>query len=314
MTGGETGAGRPIVVVGSLNLDIVVPVPHHPAPGETVLGGENVRTPGGKGANQAAAAARLRGNVAMVGRVGDDDAGGLLTEALSDDGVDISRVEVTPGAPTGIAMIAVDEAGENTIVVSPGANSRVTETDVDAASSLLAGAAVTLLQLEIPIDAVTAAATRSGGVVVLNPAPARKLPQELLDNIDVLVPNQGELATLLGSGEPEGEDAVATMARSVKGPGVVVVTLGDQGALVVTPDDVVRAPAFDVTALDTTAAGDAFCGALAVALARHEPVDAASRWAAAAAALTVTKEGAQASLPSAREVEALIASERKSRE
>jgi ribokinase len=307
------GPGRRIAVVGSLNLDILVPVGHHPAPGETVLGGDSLRNPGGKGANQAVAAARLGNDVVMVGRVGDDDAGAQLVEALAADGVDTSHVEATRGAPTGIAMIAVNEGGENTIVVSPGANARVSEEDVVSASHVLAGAGVTLVQLEIPIEAVAAAARLAGGTVVLNPAPARELPRWLLDDVDVLVPNRGELAALLGVDHPKDLDELAATARSLPGPGTVVVTLGGDGALVVTSDETTHIPAFGVAVVDSTAAGDAFCGALADGLARGEPIHRAARWGAATAALAVTTKGAQVSLPSRTDVVALLAEGKGSR-
>lgn len=294
-----------IAVVGSLNLDIAVAVDHHPRVGETVLGGDNTKTPGGKGANQAVGAARLGGEVAMIGRVGDDHEGHLLIEAVSASGVDTSHVVVTPEAPTGVAMIAIDDAGENTIVVSPGANGRMSAEDIGAAGSVVRAAAATLLQLEIPLEAVVAAAEASSGVIVLNPAPARRLPDKLLSLVDVLVPNRGELAALLGEDEPASLEAAAAMARRIEGPRSVVVTLGSEGALVAAEGEVLHEPAFEVTAVDTTAAGDAFCGALAEALVRGSSVAGATRVAAAAAALTVTTRGAQEALPSLEEVQAL---------
>lgn len=292
-----------VAVVGSLNLDLVVPVPRHPLPGETVLGGDHFANPGGKGANQAVAAARLGRRVAMVGRVGDDDAGRTLLSALAADGVDASHVRVTEGTASGIALITVDASGENAIVVSPGANALVAPTDVDAAAGVLAGAAVTLLQLEIPLDAVVAAARAARGTVVLNPAPARSLPRELLRAVDVLVPNRAELAALAGEREPPVSlDDLGRLAGRVDGPRVVVVTLGANGALVVKGGAPTHVPGVPVDPVDTTAAGDSFCGALADALARGDALGPAVRWAVRAAAITVTRPGAQRSMPSRAEV------------
>jgi ribokinase len=296
-------AERSVAVVGSLNMDIVVPVPRHPGPGETVLGGDHFRNPGGKGANQAVAAARLGRTTSMVGRVGRDEAASELVRALLESGVDASRVTPTEDAPTGIALITVDEGGENSIVVSPGANGRVTEVDVKQAGNLVSSAGVVLLQLEIPIEAVVAAARMATGTVILNPAPARQLPPSLLEAVDVLVPNRSELALLAGAGaEPSNEERAAGMAARIEGPGAVVVTLGAEGALVVEGGRTEPVPAVPVKAVDTTAAGDAFCGALADALVRREELIDAARWAARAAAVACTRPGAQSSLPTREEV------------
>jgi ribokinase len=295
-----------VAVVGSLNLDIVVPVPRHPSPGETVLGGDVFRNPGGKGANQAVAAARLGQPTAMVGRVGRDDEGATLIAALEAAEVDASRVVRTPGTATGMALITVDERGENAIVVSPGANSRVTPEDLDGARDILSAAQVLLLQLEIPIEAVVAAARAASGTIVLNPAPARPLPRSLLESVDVLVPNRSELAVLAGAAaEPVDDEQAARLAARVHGPKTMVITLGAAGALVVEGGRTDRVPAIPVEPVDTTAAGDAFCGALADALVREVPLGEAARWAVRAAAVTCTRPGAQASLPSRDEIERL---------
>jgi ribokinase len=291
-----------IAVVGSLNLDIVVRVPHHPAPGETVLGSDHARHPGGKGANQAVAAARLGASVAMVGRVGDDDAGRLLLGALEEAGVDASGVHVTGEAPTGIALITVDDTGENAIVVSPGANSRVSVSDVEAAAGVLQEASVLLLQLEVPLDAVERAARLATGTVILNPAPAAELPQSLLEEVDVLVPNRAELE-LLCSGERDPAAAAHSLPQAR-----VIVTLGSKGALVVSEDEVEVIPGHTVRAVDTTAAGDCFCGALAAELDRGLGFSAAARRANAAAALSTTRAGAQPSLPNSAELEDFVTS------
>jgi len=295
-----------VVVLGSANLDIVVPVPHHPATGETVLGGHHDRIPGGKGANQAVAAARLGARVAMVGRVGSDDAGGTLRAALQEAGVDCRHLAVDGQAASGLALIGVDRSGDNTIIVSPGANGRVGPDDVVAAAPLLASAAVTLVQLEVPAMAVEAALAASGGTVVLNPAPASLLSAALLERVDVLVPNRIELAQLAGSAEADGLAAVEEMARGLPVP-TVVVTLGADGALLVAGGDAVVLPAPPVEAVDTTGAGDAFCGAIAEALARGVAIDEATARAVHAGSLATTRRGAQPSLPTGAQVNASLA-------
>jgi ribokinase len=291
-----------VCVVGSINLDLVVAVERLPAPGETVVGGDHEALPGGKGANQAVAAARLGRQTALVGRVGDDDAGRRLVAALRAEGVDVSAVAVDPAAPTGIALIAVDARGENAIVVSPGANARVAADDVERARESLAGASVTLLQQEIPADAVAAAVRVSRGLVVLNPAPARPVPRDLLERVDVLVPNRGELAALAGAAPPAGAGEAAALAASLDGPRAIVVTLGAAGAVVVADGRSERVPAPDVEVVDTTGAGDAFCGALADALAGGAKVVEATRHAVRAASLSVRRRGAQAGMPTAAEL------------
>jgi ribokinase len=297
-------ASPAIVVVGSANLDVVVPVERHPRPGETVLGGDHYRASGGKGANQAVACVRLGAQTRFVGCVGDDDAGRTLHDALAGDGVDVSVLATRSDAPSGIALIVVAPDGENTIVVSPGANGRLDEAQVDRAE--LAAAAAVLLQLEIPMAAVTAAAHAAEGLVVLNPAPARELPDALLERTDVLVPNRSELATLVGAdAEPTTHDEVLDLARSLPGVSRVVVTLGADGALVADRDAVAHVPAHPVAAVDATAAGDSFCGALTVALTEGATLQAAAAWACTAAAVTVTSPGAQPSLPTRAQVDEL---------
>jgi len=295
-----------VVVVGSLNMDIVVAVPRHPRPGETIIGADSFRTPGGKGANQAVAAARLGQRVAMVGRVGEDDAGRTLRAALNDYGVDYAAVVETTETPTGIALITVDPNGENIIVVSSGANARVGAADVKAAAPLVERAAVVLLQLEIPLEASIEAATLAMGTVILNPAPAPtgRLPLELLAAVDVLVPNRSELAELAGVPAPGSLAAVERLARSIEGPRAVVVTLGAEGALLVERGSSTHVAAPTVEAVDTTGAGDCFCGALADALARDTPLEDAVRFAVRAAAVSTTRPGAQASMPGRDEVSA----------
>ena len=282
-----------IAVVGSINLDLVVTVERHPAPGETVIGGDRRELPGGKGANQAVAVARLGAPVAMVGRVGLDAQGGRLRDHRAHEGIDVAHVTVDDDAPTGMALIAVDGSGENTIVVSPGANAHVGTGDVEAAGEVLAGAAVTLLQHEVPGSAVSAAIAAAGGKVVLNPAPARALARE----VDVLVPNRGELSKLAGrEGDP------VDLARGLERAKAVVVTLGAEGVAVVEGERVEHIEAPRVHTVDSTGAGDAFCGALAQALADGADLVEAARWAVRVAAVSVTRVGAQSGLPRRAEV------------
>ena len=293
-----------IAVVGSLNLDLVVRVPRLPGPGETVSGDDVFRNPGGKGANQAVAAARLGRRVAMVGCVGDDEAGRELLASLEADGVDHSRVRVVDGVPTGTAFITVGEDGENQIVVSPGANARLTPDDVAAAGTALAAAAVTLLQLEVPLETVAAAARTAGGKVVLNPAPVRALPSALVGEVDVLVPNRVELAQLAAGRVPATVEEAAELAGRLPARAVVV-TLGSDGALVVEYGRARHVPAVPVRPVDTTAAGDAFCGGLADALAAGVTLVVAARRAVRVAAAACLRQGAQASLPTPADLRAL---------
>ncbi|MCA1221255.1 ribokinase [Streptomyces sp. 8L] len=294
-----------IAVVGSLNLDLVAPVPRHPVPGETVLGGDIAQHPGGKGANQAVAAARLGARVAFVGRVGDDEAGRVMADAVEGQGVDTTYVRTTAGTPTGRAMIAVSPAGENSIIVSPGANSRLTAADCEAAADVLRGAAVTVLQQEVPDGANHAAARLAGGTVLYNPAPVTQ-GSTPPPHVDLLVPNRTELAALTGSDVPRTTDEVVAAARRLRGAGAVVVTLGGDGVLLLEGTAHLHLPAFRVRPKDTTAAGDCFCGALAVALSEGRSLEEAARWASAAAALSTTRAGAQSSLATRDEVEEFL--------
>lgn len=297
-----------ITVVGSANLDLVVEVDHVPLVGETVLGGDLRRIPGGKGANQAVAAARLGRRVAMVGRVGDDEGGTILRAALDADGVDTRSLVTTDGTPNGVALISVDADGDNAIVVSPGANGRVVPDDVVRADAAITRATVVLLQLEIPVEAVTAAAQAATGTVILNPAPAptEPLPDDLLGAVDVLVPNQTELATLAGHDGTVDATIATDLARRLAAP-IVVVTLGAAGALVVTDDLVEHVEAPVVDPVDTTAAGDSFCGAMADGLVRGLDIVDAVRWAVRVGAATTLRPGAQPSLPTPDEVDERLA-------
>ncbi|WP_457629618.1 ribokinase [Oceanithermus sp.] len=296
-----------VVVVGSLNMDLVVPVARHPKPGETVIGGDLRRFPGGKGANQAVAAARLGARVRMVGRVGGDTYGVELKEGLEAEGIETTDVAKTD-APTGVALISVSEDGQNAIIVSPGANARLQPENLSPAQ--LASSKAVVLQLETPLETVRRAAElgqEAGARVLLNAAPAQALPEELMGALDLLVVNEFEAAQVAGAREPEGpEEALALARQLARRVPVAVVTLGARGLVWAGVEGEGVLPAFEVRAVDTTAAGDAFVGGLAAALAAGEPLQPALRFASAAGALAATRPGAQPSLPRAAEVEALL--------
>ncbi|WP_445524465.1 ribokinase [Streptomyces cyslabdanicus] len=295
-----------LLVVGSANADLVIGVERRPAAGETVLGSDLSVHPGGKGANQAAAAARLGARTALLARVGDDDHGRLLLDAQRAAGVDPAGVLVG-GATTGVALITVDPSGDNSIVVSPGANGRLTPEDVRAAGALLRTSRVVSAQLEIPLETVeeTARNLAPGSRFVLNPSPPRPLPRELLKACDPLIVNEHEAKVILGGSEAG--DAPEDWARDLLalGPRSVVITLGGEGALVASVDGVARVPSVKVDAVDTTGAGDAFTAALAWRLGAGASLEEAAAYAARVGALAVTRRGAQESYPTAAEVDAL---------
>ena len=276
-----------VVVVGSANLDVVATTARLPRPGETVTADGYFEACGGKGANQVIAAARAGARAAFVGAVGDDDAARQLRAAFVADGVDVSHL-VTVDAPTGRALIGVSHDGENLIMVVPGANHVLSVADVDAAADIIAGARVLLMQCEVPLDVIERAVARAGDdtIVVLNPAPARDLPGRLLTELDVIVPNEHEV-TLLGG----------TAALLDAGVGAVVVTEGARGARLVTREGEKRIAPHTVTPVDTTGAGDAFCGALAARLAAGDTLPVALRAAVVGGALSTLTRGAVPSLP-----------------
>ncbi|MGY6657145.1 ribokinase [Amycolatopsis sp. TRM77291] len=282
-----------VLVIGSANADLVVPVDRRPGGGETVLGGDTALSPGGKGANTAVAAARLGADVALLGAVGDDPYGELLKRSLAESGVNTDSLR-TSERPTGIAYITVTPDGENSILVSPGANSSLRPEDVD-----LDGAEVVVLSLEIPLETVehaVAKAVESGVKTLLNLSPAAELSAKTLHGLDVLLVNEHEAAFLLG-GEADFPKLLDL------GPKAAVVTLGAKGAAVVTADGVTELPSPKVEAVDTTGAGDAFAGALATSLAKGDELADAARKAVKVAAITVTRQGAQPSYPTASELE-----------
>jgi ribokinase len=295
-----------VVVVGSLNMDLVARVARLPAPGETLSGTDFATVPGGKGANQAVAAARLGARTAMIGCVGDDAFGARLRTGLEDDGVDCRALRIAAETSSGVALIVVDQAGRNGIVVVAGANGQLAPADVDAAEPLIAGARIVVLQLEVPLETAAHAARRAhalGKTVVLNPSPARPLPPELIACVDYLVPNEIEAASLTGMAVVSVADAIAAGRRLREdGAGAVLVTLGAAGTVTVGPDGERHDPAPRVHAVDTTAAGDTFLGGLCAALVGGRSLPAAVTFGQAAAALCVTRPGAQPSIPFAREV------------
>jgi len=304
-----------IVVVGSLNMDFVVGVRELPAPGETVLGSNFQMFPGGKGANQAVAAAKLGGQsvaVRMIGRVGYDFFADHLKASLAAAGVDVTAVHATKTQATGVALISVDRAGQNSIVVASGANGELAAADVEAMRPVFRGARIALFQLETPLDTVAGAlalARQEGLTTILDPAPAQPLSWELLAQVDILTPNESEALGLLGRPPARVSPREATeMAEALRrmGPKTVIVKLGDQGCLAHDGAAAAHVAGFAVEVRDTTAAGDTFNAALAVALAEGAPMMHALRFANAAAAISVTRPGAQASAPSRREVDAFL--------
>lgn len=306
---------RPIVVIGSINMDLVCQVAAMPRPGETLLGKSLATIPGGKGANQAVAAARLGAPVCMVGRVGGDDFGDRLLHGLRDNRVDTRFVRITDDVASGVAIIMVDAAGENTIVVTPGANARITPADIDAAEPVIREAACVLLQLEIPLETVQYAidfCRKRGVFTILDPAPAP--PEGMADGlfkVDLITPNQTEAQTILGTlrtgaiNPPDRVDA-RRLADDliVRGAGRVVLKLGEHGAMLVDPQ-ATQVEGFAVEVIDTTAAGDAFTAGLAVAHRENIGRIDAIRFANAAGALACTTLGAQPSLPTRQQVDAL---------
>ncbi|MFD7935667.1 ribokinase [Streptomyces sp. NPDC059755] len=295
-----------LLVVGSANADLVIEVERRPAAGETVLGSDLAVHPGGKGANQAVAAARLGARTALLARVGDDAYGRLLLDSQRAAGVDTAGVLVG-GAPTGVALITVDPSGDNSIVVSPGANGRLTPADVRAAAGLCHASRVVSAQLEIPLETVVEVVRNlaPGSRFVLNPSPPRPLPAEVLAACDPLIVNEHEARVILGAaGVSEDPEDWARLLLA-KGPRSVVVTLGSEGALVASAEGVSRVPSVKVAAVDTTGAGDSFTAALAWRLGTGSSLAEAAAYAARVGAAAVTRRGAQESFPTAAEVEAL---------
>lgn len=299
-----------VVVVGSSNTDMIIKLDRLPQPGETLLGGEFSTAAGGKGANQAVAAARAGGAVTFIARVGDDMFGRLAVEGFASDGIDVRHVLPDPGAPSGVALIFVDRHGENSIAVASGANARLSPADVRTAGDVIHSADILVTQLETPLETVRSAvelAASHGVPVLLNPAPAQTLDAEILQHVSVLTPNETEAALLTGI-EVSSESGAEAAARKLAAAGVaqIIITLGSRGAFVYGSNHKQLVAGFLVKAVDTTAAGDVFNGALAVALANGSKLVDAVRFANAAAALSVTKLGAQPSAPTRVEIEEFL--------
>jgi len=298
-----------IVVVGSSNTDMIIKMPRIPKPGETIIGSDFSMAAGGKGANQAVAAARSGGQVTFIARVGNDSFGEQAIKGFVGDGINVDGISKDATAPSGVALIFVGNDGENSIGVASGANALLSVADIERARDVISSAGVLLIQLETPIETVKAAVQLAarGARVILNPAPAQPLDDEVLRHVSILTPNESE-AELLTGVTIENEAGAATAATKLLARGVetVLITLGSRGAFVATHEFCEIIPGFSVTPVDTTAAGDVFNGALAVALAEKKSMCEAVRFANAAAALSVTRLGAQPSAPYRHETEAFL--------
>ena len=295
-----------ICVIGSLNMDLVVNVDTMPKPGQTIIGSNFKEVPGGKGANQAVAMARLNGNVSMIGKVGEDGFGQTLINSLKNDKVDTTYVQTAKGA-TGVALITVDKNAQNSIVVSPGANFEVKEDDIDNNIEAIKNSDIVVLQLETPLNTIKYAlnkAKKLNKYTILNPAPAVKLDDEIIKNVDLLTPNETELEIISGvSIETEEDIQKAAQIMIEKGVKELIVTLGSKGSLYINKEKSMFKKAYKVEAVDTTAAGDSYTGALAVALSQEKCIEDAMDFASKVGALSVLKEGAQSSLPTLEDVE-----------
>ena len=295
-----------ILVAGSSNTDMVINSAHLPAPGETIIGSSFFMNPGGKGSNQAVAAARLGGHVTFICKTGNDIFGKQAAEIFENEGIDISYVLEDPDNPSGVALINVDDNGENTIVVASGSNATLSRADLEHSMNVIENASVVLMQLEIPLDTVqyVAAIAREKNVrVILNPAPARELPLSLMKNISIITPNEREAEMLTGI-TVNNFDTAKEAAKSLSSKGIetVIITLGPKGALVYDNGKFEHVPSVEVKAVDTTAAGDVFNGALAVALNEGKAILEATSFACKAAAISVTRKGAQSSAPFRKEI------------
>ncbi len=307
---GSSSVGR-VAVVGSANLDLVTVTDTLPRPGETLLATAYSEGPGGKGSNQAHAAARMGAKVSFVGLRGDDEAGQTLADALSAEGVDVTPFATTDG-PSGRALVMVDAAGQNSIIVVAGSNAKLSAIHIERAGSAVSAAAVVVCQLEIPLAAVQAAQKACTGTFVLNPAPAQQLPAELLARTDVLVVNETEYETVLGTPLPARLTEIADVAARPTSPATIVATLGARGAAVCTDGTVTLISPPKVTVVDSTGAGDTFVGALAAELATGTDVLTAARMAVVAASLSTQSLGATAGMPRRSEVLAHLAVPRNS--
>ena len=295
-----------ILVVGSSNTDMVINSPHLPAPGETILGSSFFMNPGGKGANQAVEAARLGGKVTFICKTGNDIFGKQAAGIFENEGIDISYLIEDPDNPSGVALITVDDKAENTIVVALGSNATLNKADLEHSKNVIENAAIVLMQLEIPLESVkyVAEVARAKNIrVILNPAPACELSDEILRNISIIIPNENEAEVLTGL-KVDSIDTAKEAAKklSLKGIETVIITLGPKGALVYHDGKFEHIKSIEVKAVDTTAAGDIFNGAFAVALSEGKSLNEAVTFACKAAAISVTRKGAQASAPYKKEI------------
>ena len=295
-----------IIVLGSTNTDMVIKAARIPAPGETILGGDFLMNPGGKGANQAVAAARLGGDVTFIAKVGDDLFGREAKTLFANEGINVEHIFTDAEKPSGVALIMVSAKGENSIAVASGANGTLSPTDIETARSEIENAGALLMQLETPVETILCAAQwafAKGVPVILNPAPACALPEALFPCISMITPNETEAELLTGIKVTD-EQTASDAAKALCGKGVkrVIITLGAKGAFVYDNGVGMMIPAFPVEAVDTTAAGDVFNGALVVALTEGRPLDEAAVFASKAASISVTRMGAQASAPRRNEV------------
>lgn len=295
-----------IVVVGSSNTDMIIKTPHIPSPGETVLGGEFTTAAGGKGANQAVAASRAGGQVTFVAKIGRDMFGDKALEGFKKDHIDVSHIIRDPKAPSGVAEIFVSNSGENSIAVASGANANLNPDDIRLAESAIASADILVMQLEIPLETVQFTATiahKHKIVTILDPAPAQTLPDELLRSIDIITPNETETEILTGISIKNDQNAKqAADLLHAKGVHTVIITLGSRGVFVSDSRKINHISGYSVQAVDTTAAGDVFNGALAVGISEKQSLEDAVKFANAAAALSVTQLGAQPSAPTREDI------------
>jgi ribokinase len=299
-----------IIVVGSSNTDMIIKMARIPRPGETIIGGQYATAAGGKGANQAVGAARAGGRVTLLTRVGQDTLGDAAIAGFERDGINVEHVIRDEEEPSGVALIFVGADGENSIGVASGANARLCPADIDQAAAVFDGAGIVLMQLETPLETIMRAAevgAEHGLTIILNPAPARALPESLLKQVSILTPNETEAEMLTGIAV--NSDVAAAQAAGqllAAGVGAVIITLGARGVFVADGELSRLVTGFKVHAVDTTAAGDTFNGALAVALAEGQPLLAAARFACAAAAISVTRLGAQTSAPTRSEIDTFL--------
>ena len=300
-----------ILVIGSTNMDIIAMVDHLPVPGETVGNADLARAHGGKGANQAVAAARAGGKVTFITCIGEDDDGKKMHDSFREDGINTEQVSIIPEVPTGTALIFVDRKGENCIAVAPGANNYLSNAIIDEAEALIKDTDLVLLQLEIPFETIQhicKLASRHKKRIILNPAPARELDEDVLGSLEYLVLNETEAEII--AGQKVTDDNIEAVCRAIKdmGPEHIILTLGSRGSYVFDKKVQQYVESFTVEAVDSTAAGDTFCGAFAVSiLTRDQDIITAVRFANAAGALSVTRQGAQTSIPEVKEIEQFLA-------